>query len=80
MTTTHGTPPGVGTRTSEVDAERILHAAQRTRERQDAILDLAAEGFWEQPSTNCVLAASRRLCAAITSLANDVAKAKGRAA
>lgn len=78
MTTTHGTPPGVGTRTSEVDAERILLAARRTTERHHAILDLVAEGFAEQPSANCVRAAGRRLCANIVALADSIAK--GRAA
>jgi hypothetical protein len=60
------------------DADRILLAADRTRERHAAILDLAAEGFSEQPSPNCVRAAARRLCAAIAALADEIAE--GRAA
>lgn len=79
MTTTHDdVPPGVGRRPDGSDRERILHAACRTRERHAAILDLAAEGFREQPSANCILAASRRLCGDIATLAD--ALAKGRAA
>lgn len=80
MNSINDAPPGVGRHPGAGDADRILHAAQRTGERFDAILDLAAEGFREQPSANCVHAAGRRLCAAIASVADDVAKAKGRAA
>lgn len=72
--TTGAVPARVASWPSQRDADRILLAAQRTTERHHAILDLAAEGFEEQPTANCVRAAGRRLCAAITALADEVAE------